>query len=339
MPFDVKLDEAEHLIALLSFEASKKSEAFHLAITDRAVFLPRKKLFAVKDPTYCERVPLNRVIEASVEKLSPYFLWTLGLVMMLVGTVTTGLMMLPILKGERGELSGYPPAVAVIGLVIPFIARRRYGLSISIVDEVFRWKPPLLVDKASGSEVERFLSLAADAFRQAGVRLRDERDILLPASGAASKKRAYPLANVDGESAQNRGVPRACYQCGGPLRIGHWEDWNGFLFQCPHCGRTHGRHWNAFAIMLGSILLNALSFLFTMRWKLALPLLLGFVLLHAGLGIALNRNQLSETLELLLSGTAFLAPLAINAVLLLRHEVSLDSATATKHKIDGISPR
>ena len=141
MPFDVKLEEGEHPIALLSFVASKKSEAFHLAVTDRAVFLPRKKFFAVKDPTYCERVPLNRVIEANVKKLSPYFLWTLALVMVLAGTVTTGLMMLPILKGEGGEVSGYPPAVAVVGLVIPFIARRRYGLSISIVNEAFLWKP------------------------------------------------------------------------------------------------------------------------------------------------------------------------------------------------------
>jgi hypothetical protein len=248
-------------------------------------------------------------------------------------------MMLPIFKGEGGELSGYPPAVAVIGLVIQFIARRRYGLSISMVNEVFRWKPPLLVDKASRSEVERFLSLAADAFRQAGVSLRDERDILLPASAAGGKKRAYPLAHGDSESAQDRGVLRPCYQCGLPLRIGRWEDWNGFLFQCPHCERTHGKHWNAFAIMLASILLNALSFLFTMRWKLALPFLLGFVLLHVGLGIALNRNQLSGTLELLLMGTALLAPLAINAVLLLRHELTLGSATATKHNIDGISPQ
>ena len=90
--------------------------------------------------------------------------------------------------------------------------------------------------------------------------------------------------------------------------------------------------------MLASILLNALSFLFTMRWKLALPFFLGFVLSHAGLGIALNRYQLSGTLELLLMGTALLAPLAINAVLLLRHEVTLDSAS-TKHNIDGISPQ
>lgn len=331
MSFDVKLEESEQLIALLSFMASKQSEAFHVAITDRALFLPRKKLFAVKDPTYCERVPLNRVIEANVKKLSPFFLWTLALIMVLVGTVTTVLMMLPIFKGEGGHVSGFPPAIAVVGLVIPFVARRRHGLSISIVNEVFLWKPPLLVDKASRSEVEHFLSQAADALRQAGGTVRDERDTLPPASVSAGNNRAnYPLAQADHTATQNRGVLRPCYHCGGPLRIGRWDDWNGFLFRCPHCKRIHGKPWNASAIVLASVLLNALSFLFTIRFKHALSLVLGFVLLFAALSVALDRVQLSETVKLLLLGAALLGPLAINSVLLLRHEMALKVASALK---------
>jgi hypothetical protein len=96
----------------------------------------------------------------------------------------------------------------------------------------------------------------------------------------------------------------------------------------PLCERVHGRRWNAFGILLASAILNALSFFLTMRWKQALSFLLGFVLLHTCLGIMLNRYQLSGTLELLLMGTAFLGPLV-------RHEVALDSATATKHNVDG----
>lgn len=198
------------------------------------------------------------------------------------------------------------------------------------MNEVFLWKPPLLVDKASRSEVERFLSQAADAFRKAGVNLRDERDTLLSASGAAGKKRAYPLARADNEAAQNRGVLRPCYQCGGPLRIGRWEDWNGFLFQCPHCEPTHGKPRSAFAIILASVLLNALNFFFTMRSKHALPVFLGFVLLFTGPSVALDWGQLSETFKLLLLGTALLGPLVINSVLLLQHEMTLKSASAIK---------
>jgi hypothetical protein len=176
VPFIAELEEGERLLAFLSFTASSKSRPFHLAISDRAVFLLRIKIFAVTDPEYCERVPLNRVVEAAIKKLSPYWLWILALVMVVVGTVTTILMMIPILRGEGGEVSGYPPAVAVVGLVIPFLAKRRYGLLISMVNESFLWKPPLVVDKTSRDKVACLLSQAADALRQEGVKTRDERE-------------------------------------------------------------------------------------------------------------------------------------------------------------------
>ena len=182
MPFDISLEEGERLIADLSFIVPKDPAPFHIAITDRAVFLPRKKFFAVKDPTYSERVLLNRVVEAKVKRLNPFFLWTLALLMVVVGTVTTVLMILPVFRGESGHLSGYPPAVAIVGLVIPFVSRRRYGLSISIVDETFLWKPRLHVDRASRNALEIFLTQTADALREAGVNVRDERDGSLPAS-------------------------------------------------------------------------------------------------------------------------------------------------------------
>src|SRR5271165_1290320 len=94
MPFEINLEEGERLIASLSFVVPKDPEAFRIAVTDRAVFLPRKKFFAVKDPTYCERVLLSQVVDAKVKTLNPFFLWTLALLMVIAGAVTTGLMLL-----------------------------------------------------------------------------------------------------------------------------------------------------------------------------------------------------------------------------------------------------
>ena len=181
MPFDISLEEGERLIADLSFVIPKDPTALRIGITDRAVFLPRKKLFAVKDPTYSERVPLNRVVEAKVMRLNPYFLWALAVLMVAVGTITTVLMLLPVFKGGSGRLSGYPPAVAIVGVVIPFVSRRRYGLLISIVGETFLWKPRIHVDRASRSALQLFLTQTADALREAGVNVRDEREGSLPA--------------------------------------------------------------------------------------------------------------------------------------------------------------
>ena len=181
MPFDLSLEEGERLIADLSFVVANDPAAFNIGITNQAVFLPRKKLFAVKDPTYSERVPLNRVVEATIKRLNPFFLWTLAVLMVAVGTVTTVLMMLPVFRGESGHLSGYPPAVAIVGLVIPSVSRRRYGLSIHIVGEAFLWKPRLHVDRASRNALQIFLTQTANALREAGVNVRDERETSLPA--------------------------------------------------------------------------------------------------------------------------------------------------------------
>ena len=327
MPFDVNLQADEQLIVHLAFSPSKKSEVFHLAVTTRAIFLPRKKFFAIKDPTYFERVPLNRVAEARVKRLSPYGLWALALLMVLAGALTTGLMIRPLLQGKVGKISGIPPAIAIVGMVIPFITRRRYGLSISMVDKVFQWKPPLLVDKASRDEVENFLSQVATAFRRAGVNLSDEREVTPDLPPGAARKCKYPLAQAGNSAAPGPGILRPCYQCGNPLRIGRWADWNGFLFQCPFCGGTHGKPWSARGHILGSLFFNAFSFFFTMRWRQALPFFLGFVLLIAGISAALNQGRLSQTVELVLAGTGFLGPVAINSVLLLRHEMALKTAT------------
>jgi len=330
MPFDITLEKGERLIANLSFMASRNSAPFHIAVSNRAIFLPRKKLFAVKDPTYCERVSLNRVVEGRVKKLDPYVLWSLALLMVAGGTATTGLMLLPILRGEGGQFSGYPPAVALVGLVIPFIATRRFGLSISMTDETFLWKPPLLVDRASRGTLQHFLAQVADAFRRAGVEVKDERESSLPVSRPESNADAYPVAKAYGESSQIKGVLRACYHCGKPLKISRWDDWNGFLFRCPYCERVHGKPWRAYPTLLASVLLNGISFFFTMRWKHALPWFVGFALLFVSISFVLDRGQLPETLSLALLGVAFMGPLAVNSVLLLRHEMALKAASVVR---------
>jgi hypothetical protein len=327
MPFDIILEEGEQLIANLSFGVPHDSDIFHLALTNRAVFLPRKKFFAVKDATYFERVPLNRIVEAKIKKLSPVFLWALALLMVAVGTVITCLMMIPLLRREGGEFSGYPPAVALVGLVIPIIARRRYGLSISIVDGGFLWKPRLHVDKTSRNAVDAFLTQVAESLRQAGVNVKDERDRTV--SITQGKPCPCPTA-MRGDSPNQQGVLRPCCRCGKFLKISRWDDWNGFLLRCPYCGGIHGKPWSAYWLLLASVLLNAFSLFFIMRWRRALPLFLGFALFDIVAGVALDHVELSETLKLVLLATSFLLPSIVNSILLLKHEMALKTPSITR---------
>jgi hypothetical protein len=332
MSFEIHSEDGERMIANLSFSAGRRG-SLHIAISDRAAYLPRRKFFAVSDPNYCERVPLNRVVQATVRKLNPFFLWALALVMVFAGSVTTALMMMPIVRGQGGTVSGYPPAIVVVGLIIPFIARRRYGLTISIVDNGFSWKPPLLVDGASRKAVGSFLSHVADACRNAGITVRDERENSASPIEGVVRSNGYPTAELYSEATKTKGIRRLCYHCGVALIISRWEDWNGFLLKCPNCGQLHGKSWNAYRTVLASVFLNALSFFLTMRRKQALLCFVVFAILLAGLSVALERGRLSGASELVLLGVSFLGPFAINSMLLLRHETALKSALAVSHQL------
>jgi len=175
MPYSVELEQDEQLIGSYTLTIGKRAESFVFAVSSQALFLPRKKFFAVKDPTYFERVPLNTVREVRIQRLRPHAMLVLAAIMVAAGVVTTFLMVRPLLKGEGGTVSGYPPAAAFVGLVIPFVIRGRYGLAVSYGDKGFRWKPTIAVDKKSRAETADFLTQIADACRSAGCNLQDER--------------------------------------------------------------------------------------------------------------------------------------------------------------------
>lgn len=176
MTYEIADESGEDILLNTSFSASQKSEPFRLALSNLAIYLPRKKAFAMKDPTYFERVPFSNLIEVRIHRIKPYFLWTLAAAMILVGAITTIWMMMPILRGEGGKVSGYPPAIVVIGLVIPFIAGRRFSLDVKTTGKPFRWKPELLVDRKSRLNVEHCLTEIGDACRKAGLNVVDERN-------------------------------------------------------------------------------------------------------------------------------------------------------------------
>ena len=325
MPFEITLQEGERVIANLTFMVPNGPAAFHIAVTDRAVFLPGKKAFAVKDPTYAERVGLNQVVEVKIKKLGSVFLWILAALMVLGGAAVTMLMMRPVLQGQGGHISGYPPAIAVVGLVIPFLARRRYGLTIAMVGRTFRWKPRLYVDKASRSAAGRFLTDVSTAFREAGVSVKDERESAEPSS-QETKPEKYPVA-IPASASGSGGVLRSCRHCGKALRISRWDDWNGFILRCPYCEGLYGTCWSLNRTLLASLFLNAFSFFFVLRWKRALPWFLGFVLLAAITNFAVDRDYGSQMFQMVLVGICVLGPMAVNSVFLMQHEMALRTAT------------
>jgi hypothetical protein len=131
---------------------------------------------------------------------------------------------------------------------------------------------------------------------------------------------SYPLA--ERATPVNESEARLCVHCGERLVTGTWDRFNGFLVECPHCHRNHGKRWNARALALGSFALNALSFFFTMRpWRAFIAL----IAWTATFTLLLPRIESApDAIQFVVLGSLILGPLLINMTLLVRHEVHLD---------------
>jgi len=168
MAFVVELEPGETLLKQYWY-APPKAEPFSFAISARAFFLPRKKRFAVSDALYFERVPLSDIRSATKVRLRPYGWWVFAAILIVVGVWSSILMMEPILRGHGGTMSGFPPGIAVIGIVVPFAVRGRYAVVLNLASGKFQWKAPIAVDRKSREEIRAIQDGILEMCRKLGV--------------------------------------------------------------------------------------------------------------------------------------------------------------------------
>jgi hypothetical protein len=177
MAYEPELEVGENLRHRVALNLSKKAQPFHFVVSDRAVYWPAIKLVAKSDPFYFRRITHNQIQEVAIRRLTPYGFWVLAAFMIVGGLISSVLMMAPILSKEPGShtVSGWPFAVFVGGVILPFAAKGRFGLQVTTSEKSFRWKPPMVVDTASKDKVAAVLSEIGQACQAAGLRVKDER--------------------------------------------------------------------------------------------------------------------------------------------------------------------
>ncbi len=177
MAFIPLLEPGEQLIKQIDAQFSEKSKTFNFAVSDRALYLPATKLLAVSDPFYFQRVAHAQVQDVTIKRLPPYGFWIAATLMVVTGAITIVNMMEPIMKHAPGtyHVTGWPLALIVGGLILPFAAKGRFGLRVTMSDKKFSWKPPMVVDKASKEKVAAVLNEILDACSHAGLRVADDR--------------------------------------------------------------------------------------------------------------------------------------------------------------------
>jgi hypothetical protein len=147
---------------------------------------------------------------------------------------------------------------------------------------------------------------------------------------AAQKRPSRAPRRADADSG---GKARPCCHCGRTIHLSRWDDWNGFLVECQHCGGMHGKHWRIRYVMLASFVFNAVSFLFTMRPAAAVPLLSAFV--AAGVAGSFFIGRVNPTLEIVAVVAFIHGPMLINAVVLLNHHGRIDGSAPTESPVEA----
>ncbi len=203
MPLDIELEPGEEMILDETLPAADPGDVqFSVAVSDRALFLPRKKRFAVADPWYFDKVPLARIRRVVVAPHRPAWLWLLSWLMVLGGF---GGLYLAREGGDPvryGQLIGYSLAIVAVGFALPWALRAHLRLRIEMTRGRFSWAPRLTIGGTYGEDARRFLFRFGEACRRAGLEVR------APASGPGSSEPGERPAAAAGGGAKAEPVAR-----------------------------------------------------------------------------------------------------------------------------------
>ena len=169
MPVDIDPLPNERVLVNVKYQASSRSVPFALGITDQAVYVPAKKLWARDDPWYIKRVPIAQVRQVVVKRTPAIAILFVAALMVGGGLFFLYFMLDPIVHGQGGRISGWPLAILIGGLLLPFVARGRRSLRIIFNEGKYSWTPPVVVDKGSRDYIQQLLDHIIGGFRSAGV--------------------------------------------------------------------------------------------------------------------------------------------------------------------------
>ena len=170
MPYELKPQDGESILLDVRFQPSAKSEPFHFAVTNQAVYLPIKKFVVSGDPRCFQRVPNADIRYVSVQKANPYGAWAGAALMVAMGvTLTLSLLSTLGTAALQPRLFGWALALTIGGLLLPWAAKGRQRLVVVMAKGVFRWNPPFVVDKRSKLQVQALLQSILDTCHTSGV--------------------------------------------------------------------------------------------------------------------------------------------------------------------------
>lgn len=167
MSYDAQVQPGEIIQYHGQFQKNKNADPFAITVTDKAVYIPRKKSFAISDPYYFERWCKEDVLNWRVEKIKPFGMYVLGSVITVLGLLCSWLMFEIIYTNGQGTLAVAPLFLIGLGLTIFLSASSRMTISIITSEKKFRWKYPMSISNEQKKYLESmFLSIGSALISQ-----------------------------------------------------------------------------------------------------------------------------------------------------------------------------
>ena len=170
MPFTIDPQPGEEVYVARDFRGSH-DHSFAMAVSNQAVYVHARAMSATAASTYGKRIPLHEVRAVQLRKERNTSLLLIAAGMFILGLAISVLMMWRALDPGPGgyTVSGWPFAITVGGLVIPFVARGRKSLVVMTRDEEYKWTPQLSIDRKTRNGCAELQDELLAACRRAGI--------------------------------------------------------------------------------------------------------------------------------------------------------------------------
>ena len=121
MPIDIDPPSNERVLVNVRYRASARSEPFALGVTDQAVYVPAKKLWARDDPWFIQRVPITQVHHVIVKKTRTIAILVVAALMVALGLFFLYFMLEPIVEGHGGtvNIEDRPGGGSIFWIMLP----------------------------------------------------------------------------------------------------------------------------------------------------------------------------------------------------------------------------
>lgn len=169
------LDENEAVLLDIAHQMAN-STPFRVVITGSAFYFLSQKTFAVSDPWYFEKVTLSQISCVMRRKIRAIYSWIISSFLIIGGAIGLYSMYYAAFVKPHKEVlvSGYPFALLLGGIIIPFLAKKRYGIFIKCDNRSYSWKPTFVIDNKSRQEIAEKQRLIIETSRELGVNVIDE---------------------------------------------------------------------------------------------------------------------------------------------------------------------